>query len=73
MSVNVIKDQTEYKKLHNEEYTTDRDDKHCTICGCPQSKKTASLDSDCGLSIYNEQNQNNIQKLKWTKFNETTK
>lgn len=35
-------------------YITERTDEHCTCCGCPISKKTASLSSDCGAIIHNQ-------------------
>ena len=72
MNINTLKDQTEYKKLYNEEYKTERADKHCTICGCPVQKKTSSLLSKCGLDSYNQENLNNQQTLKWTTYNEET-
>lgn len=71
---NSIKAKTseEYKKLLGINYATDRDDLHCSICGCPISKKTASLSSSCGLETYNNNNPDNIQQLKWSSYNETT-
>jgi hypothetical protein len=34
-------------------YVTQRDDFHCTCCGCPISRKTASLMSSCGADYHN--------------------
>lgn len=48
-------------------YTTDRTDEHCTHCGCPISTRTASLDSDCGIEVYNKDNPDSPLKLKWEK------
>lgn len=62
----------EYKNLFDLHYYTDRDDLHCSICACPVATKTASLSSNCGLERYNEENPENIQELKWNKYNETT-
>ena len=47
-------------------YKTDRNDDHCIWCGCPVSTRTASLESRCGIEIYNEENEANIP-LKWDK------
>jgi hypothetical protein len=59
----------EYLDLFGEHYQSDRKDEHCSVCGCNEKVKTSSLSSDCGLVIYNEKNPENIQELKWTKFN----
>ena len=61
----------EYKDLYGENYQTEREEPHCAVCGCPIMKKTASLSSDCGLETYNNEHPDNVQKLKWTKYNET--
>lgn len=45
-------------------YETDRDDKHCIWCGCPITTKTASLDTNCAIEVYNLENGTNIP-LKW--------
>jgi len=34
-------------------YKSDRFDEHCIMCGCTIKRKTASLDSDCGISCCN--------------------
>jgi hypothetical protein len=47
-----------------EQYKTDRGDEHCVWCGCPTSTRTSSLDSRCGLEVYNEENNANVP-LKW--------
>ena len=47
-------------------YKTDRDDDHCIWCGCPVSTRTASLDSRCGLEVYNEEKPAEVP-LKWDK------
>lgn len=46
------------------DYETDRDDEHCVWCGCPISTRTASLDSKCGIEVYNGENGKNVP-LKW--------
>lgn len=48
-------------------YKTDREDYHCSMCGCPISKRTASLSSNCGLEYYNHHNKDNPIELKWEK------
>lgn len=58
----------EYVLLHNKHYSTDRKDFHCSICKCPISTKTASLESNCGLETYNSSHPENLQPLKWTKY-----
>lgn len=63
-SVNAVKDGN---------YITQRQDPHCIQCGCPIAKKTASLESSCGIEIYNRKNKDNQIPLKWgpfIKFNE---
>lgn len=68
-SKNVLKDQSEYVKLFGVEYSTDRlTENHCSICGCPEKIRTSSLEADCGLIDYNENNPDNIQELKWKKY-----
>ncbi len=71
-SINAQKSE-EYKALYGEFYKTDRPDLHCSICSCNIELKTASLDSDCGLTAYNEKNPNNTQKLKWTYYKQENK
>lgn len=72
-SLNTFKDDTEYKKLFNKSFESDRiNEEFCTSCGCPIKTKTASLDTECGLKTYNDNNPDNIQTLKWNKYNETT-
>lgn len=46
-------------------YKTDRSDEHCIHCGCPILTKTASLESNCGLEDYNDENKGNEIPLKW--------
>ena len=55
----------DYFDLFGENYTTDRKELHCSICACMISKKTASLQSNCGLESYNEDHPENKQELKW--------
>lgn len=59
----------EYKALFKDGYSNDRDDLHCSICSCNIELKTSSLASDCGLAYYNENNPENKQELKFTKYN----
>lgn len=46
-------------------YKTDRPDEHCSLCSCPISTKTASLESNCGIEEYNNNNPDNPMELKW--------
>lgn len=54
----------EYLDVFQENYSSTRDDLHCSACLCPITKLTACLDCECGLS-------KNIKtknlKLKWNK------
>ena len=68
-SLNVKNDDSEYQKLYNKKFEDKRDGKFCGICGCPETIRTSSLSADCGLDDYNLEYPNNIQELKWTKFN----
>jgi hypothetical protein len=67
-SINALESK-EYKDLFGVNYKTDREDEHCSICSCNSILKTSSLGSDCGLSYYNETHPDNIQELKFTKYN----
>lgn len=64
----LAKTSKEYKELYNENYNTDRDDLHCSICACNLQMKTSSLSSNCGLEYYNNNNPNNQKPLLWEKF-----
>jgi len=48
-------------------YKTDRQDEHCIWCGCKTSTKTSSLDSNCGIELYNEEFGTDVL-LKWSKI-----
>lgn len=63
MSVNAVNGYEIEGKI--EKYQTDRNDEHCIWCGCPIQTRTASLDSKCGLEVYNIENEANVP-LKWT-------
>ena len=58
----------EYLSLTGKHYTTRRQDEHCSFCGCTLTKRTASFDSECGISTWNEENPDKQIPLKWTKF-----
>lgn len=49
-------------------YKTERTDPHCIHCGCNIKYKTAALTEDCGISVYNEEHQDNPMPLKWNKI-----
>ena len=69
-SLNAKLDDSEYKKLFNEEFVyDDTRGEYCGSCGCPIATKTASLGSDCGLDYYNKTHPENKQELKFTKYN----
>ena len=67
-SLNVLKDDSEYRRLYDKGHESERKGRFCTICGCPENTKTSSLSSDCGLTEYNKEHPENIQVLKWTKY-----
>lgn len=64
----LAKTSKEYKELYKTNYKDDGSILHCSICSCPINKKTASLSSNCGLEIYNEDHPDNKQPLKWEKY-----
>jgi len=49
-------------------YHTSREDEHCIHCSCPIKKKTASLESNCGIEEFNKRNSKNQLPLKWEKY-----
>lgn len=50
-------------------YLTERNDEHCTCCGCPVSRKTASLSSNCGAEVRNQQKSDQPPlELKWLAY-----
>jgi hypothetical protein len=49
-------------------YTTDRIDEHCIMCGCNLHVKTTSLISNCGIEEYNQTHPNKPMELKWVAY-----
>lgn len=49
-------------------YASSRKEEHCIHCGCPINIRTASLEANCGIEVYNEKNSNTPLKLKWEKI-----
>ena len=69
-SLNAKQDDSEYKKLFGASFEYDETrGEYCGSCGCPMQTRTASLASECGLSYYNETHPDNVQELKFTKYN----
>ena len=68
--LNSIKAKTsqEYKELMKTPFSTKRKELFCSICYCVIDYKTASLSSNCGLEVYNSENPQNVQPLKWKKY-----
>lgn len=58
----------EYFLLTGEHYKTDRGEEHCSMCGCPITLRTASLDKNCGMEDHNQDHPNNPRPLFWEKF-----
>ena len=59
----------DYFRLFKKEYKTNRKDLHCTICGCPIKIRTASLDTECAISEWNDEHKEMFLPLKWNKYN----
>ena len=55
----------EYFDVFQKHYETERNELHCSVCACPIKTKTASLDSECGLSA--DDKTKDLQ-LKWNKY-----
>lgn len=55
----------EYLELFGKPYETNMSYLHCSICSCPIDRKTACLSCKCGLTDWNSEHPENIQKLKW--------
>jgi 4-hydroxy-3-methylbut-2-en-1-yl diphosphate synthase IspG/GcpE len=55
----------EYVQLTGKHYSTDRNELHCSFCGCIATYKTASLSSDCGIADWNADHPLHKIELKW--------
>jgi hypothetical protein len=64
---------SEYKSLTGEHYTTNRPELHCSLCGCTLHFKVSSLNSNCGIEAWNEENKEKQLDLKWTKYQQDEK
>ncbi len=58
----------EYKELTGNHYKTKRISEHCSLCGCDKKLKTSSLESNCGIEAWNENNPDKKLELKWTSY-----
>jgi hypothetical protein len=58
----------EYKELTGSNYHTDRDDEHCTFCGCPIDTRTAALSKPCGINSWNRNHKDKPLTLKWEPY-----
>jgi len=47
------------------DYSSNRLDDHCTLCGCNIDLKTESLMSNCGIETWNLKNPDEKLPLKW--------
>lgn len=61
-------DSAQYKFVTGEHYETSRPELHCAFCGCTIAFKVSSLNSNCGIETWNEENPTNTLPLKWTKY-----
>lgn len=50
-------------------YISHRTDEHCIMCGCPIARKTASMDSDCGISCCNSDSTCSCKKPDLKEYN----
>ena len=64
MSKNALQSK-EYFDLINGHYSTDREEDHCSMCGCPIKYRTAALDKNCGMEAWNEKHPNQQNELRW--------
>ena len=70
MSANA-KTSEEYFKLKGKHYETDREDDHCTLCGCPITTKTSCLSCYCGAKSFNDDHKTDLP-IKFTPYVRTT-
>lgn len=49
-------------------FKTDRIDEFCTLCECNIDLKTSSLDSNCGIEVWNDEHPENKMPLKWEAY-----
>lgn len=59
----------QYKLLTGNNYETNRPELHCSFCACTIPYKVSSLNSNCGIETWNEENPTNKIPLKWKKYN----
>lgn len=55
----------EYKEVTGRHYTSDREDFHCSFCGCPIQTRTATLGKPCGINTWNKNHKDKQLALKW--------
>jgi hypothetical protein len=55
----------EYLELTGKHYESERKTEHCSFCGCPTTKLSASLEDSCGIEHWNEENPDKLLELKW--------
>jgi len=58
----------EYFILMGKNYDTDREDEHCSFCGCGLNTRTSSLTSNCGIETWNDNNPTKKLSLKWRSY-----
>lgn len=58
----------EYFDLTGSNYSTARNEDHCSFCGCGLNMRTAALNKDCGIETWNKDNPSKQIPLKWVKF-----
>lgn len=58
----------EYLALTGYHYHTNRNDEHCSFCGCDIKMRTRSLSSECGIGTWNKDNPTRQLPLKWKAY-----
>lgn len=63
----------QYELLTGDNYETSRPELHCSLCGCTVTFKVSSLNSNCGIETWNEENPTKTLPLKWSKYEKNEK
>lgn len=72
MSFNA-KTSKEYKEVVGISYGTTLETEHCSFCSCPIKQKTASLNSECGITSWNLKNLDKKLPLRWDVYKKENK
>lgn len=64
---------SEYEEVVGKHYSSDREDEHCTFCGCPIETRTAALIKPCGIATWNKNHKDRQLTLKWESYGKSNK